>query len=432
MPFTRIISALLLLAALALAQGIGSEQFNFNKMKVNPAEMQSELNTRKDLLQALKTGNTAKVDSALHVLSYEKIPESTIDSLEILQINLIMGRYDLAVPQLANILMKKNKKVRYSFANDSLYEYLRNETRFAAHYAGGPVDVEQKARHLKVIEYMTEAMQADIKQEYKDLAGILVDLAPYYEISDKGQWIYLSNAFKDISTDSLANIICVRTEERIYAILDFHQEIDTNATKPISEKIQAFCKKYPESEYSDWLSRETRSFDSHLDDYKRYRNYYEEKLYTGGLGLELFIGNSSTFVVGIPIQISRFILTPSYISGESSITIKEDQASVRDGFDEFFITAGIDVYENKWLKFQPFAGGAESFLTVGLQGDFRFWMSKTPGEFHDATYLSLKFRYMGIYHDTKTATSDETEEVEWTEEKEWSHRFFIGIGVFFW
>jgi hypothetical protein len=432
MPFTRIISALLLLAALALAQGIGSEQFNFNKMKVNPAEMQSELNTREDLLQALKTGNTAKVDSALHVLSYEKIPESAIDSLEILQINLIMGRYDLAVPQLANILMKKNKKVRYSFANDSLYEYLRNETQFAAHYTGGPVDVEQRARHLKVIEYMTEAMQAGIKQEYKDLAGILVDLAPYYEISDKGQWIYLSNAFKDISTDSLANIICVRTEERIYAILDFHQEIDTNATKPISEKIQAFCKKYPESEYSDWLSRETRSFDSHLDDYKRYRNYYEEKLYTGGLGLELFIGSSSTFVVGIPIQISRFILTPSYINGESSITIKKDQVKARNDFDEFFVTAGIDVYENKWLKIQPFAGGWD-FFTAGLQGDFRFWMSKTPGSgFHDATYLSLKFRYMGIYHDTKTATSDETEEVEWTEEKEWSHRFFIGIGVFFW
>ena len=431
MSYTRILSAILILAAFSLAQGIGSEKVNFNKMKVNPAEMQSELNTREALLQALKTGNTTKVDSALHVLSYEKIPESAIDSLEILQINLIRGRYDLAVPQLANILMKKDKKVRYSFANDSLFHYLRNETRFAAHYTDGPVDVEQRARHLKVIEYMTEAMQAGIKQEYKDLAGILVDLAPYYEISDKGQWIYLSNAFKDISTDSLANIICVRTEKRIYAILDFHQEIDTNATKSISEKIQAFCKKYPESEYSDWLSEETRSFDSHLNDYKRYRNYYEEKLYTGGLGLELFIGNSSTFVVGVPIQISRFILTPSYINGESSITIKEDQAKVRNDFDEFFVTAGIDVYENKWLKIQPFAGGWD-FFTAGLQADFRFWMSKTPGEVHSAEYMTLKFRYMGIYHDTKTATGDETEEDELAEEKQWEHRFFVGIGVHFW
>jgi hypothetical protein len=59
-------------------------------------------------------------------------------------------------------------------------------------------------------------------------------------------------------------------------------------------------------------------------------------------------------------------------------------------------------------------------------------MSKTPGEFHGAEYMTLKFRYMGIYHDTKTATSDETEEVEWTEEKQWDHRFFVGIGVHFW
>lgn len=421
MPFTRIISALLLLAALALAQGIGSEQFNFNKMKVDPAEMQSELNTREDLLQALKTGNTAKVDSALLVLSYEKIPESAIDSLEILQINLIMGRYDLAVPQLANILMKKNKKVRYSFANDSLYNYLRNETQFAAHYTDKPVDVEQKARQLKVIEYMNEAMQAGIKQEYKDLAGILVDLAPYYEISDKGQWIYLSNAFKDISTDSLANIICVRTEERIYAILDFHQEIDTNATKPISEKIQAFCKKYPESEYSDWLSGETRNFDSHLDDYKRIRNYYTEKFYTGGLGIEVFpLGFSEgSLLFGVPVQISRLIVTPSmFVGGEFS--------------DAFFITAGIDVYENKWLKVQPFVGGYDLF-TAGMQVDFRFWMSKTPGEFNGATYMTLKLRYMGIYYAPDAATmgynpSEEKPSVE----KEWYNRFFIGIGVHFW
>ena len=432
MSCTRILSAILILAAFSLAQGIGSEKVNFNKMKVNPAEMQSELNTREALLQALKTGNTSKVDSALHVLSYEKIPESAIDSLEILQINLIMGRYDLAVPQLANILMKKNKKVRYSFANDSLYEYLRNETRFAAHYAGGPVDVEQRARHLKVIEYMTEAMQAGIKQEYKDLAGILVDLAPYYEISDKGQWIYLSNAFKDISTDSLANIISVRTEERIYAILDFHQEIDTNATKPISEKIQAFCKKYPESEYSDWLSGETRSFDSHLDDYKRYRNYYEEKLYTGGLGLEAFIGSSAALVVGIPLQYSRFILTPSYIYDNNSYRTKDGSRIEANNLDNFFVTAGFDAFENKWFKIQPFIGGYE-FFTTGLQADFRFWMSKTLGsEFHDGTYLSLKFRYMGIYYTSEKTTENAIAEDDRTKEKKWGNWFFAGIGVHFW
>ncbi len=427
MPYKRILSTLLLFAAFAFSQGIGPEQVEYNKVKVNPAEMQSELNTRADLLQALKTGNTAKVDSALLVLSYEKVPESAIDSLEILQVNLIRGRYDLAVPQFANMLMKERKKVRYSFVNDSLYHYLRNESRFAAEYTDRPAERDLEERHLKLKEYMTEAAQANIKQEYKDLAEILVDLHPYFILYDKGYWIYLKTLSENISPDSMANIIRIRSEEGV----DFHNDIDTLAATMMLIRMEAFCENYPESEYSEWLKRVSRNIEDSLKRYKEFRAYYKDKFYTGGLGLELFIGNSSTFVVGVPIQISRFILTPSYINGESSITIKEDQAKVHNDFDEFFVTAGIDVYENKWLKIQPFAGGWD-FFTAGLQADFRFWMSKTPGEFHGAEYMTLKFRYMGIYHDTKTATSDETEEVEWTEEMQWDHRFFVGIGVHFW
>ena len=427
MPYKRILSTLLLFATFAFSQGIGPEQVDYNKVKVNPAEMQSELNTRADLLQALKTGNTTKVDSALLVLSYEKVPESAIDSLEILQVNLIRGRYDLAVPQFANMLMKERKKVRYSFANDSLYHYLRNESRFAAEYTDRPAERDLEERHLKLKGYMTEAAQANIKQEYKDLASIFVDLHPYFILYDKGYWIYLGSIFEDISPDSMANIISIRSEEHV----DFHNDIDTLAATMMLIRMETFCENYPESEYSEWLKRVSRNIEDSLKRYKEFRAYYKDKFYTGGLGLELFIGNSSTFVVGVPIQISRFILTPSYINGESSITIKEDQAKVRNDFDEFFVTAGIDVYENKWLKIQPFAGGWD-FFTAGLQADFRFWMSKTPGEFHGAEYMTLKFRYMGIYHDTKTATSDKTEEVEWTEEKEWDYRFFVGIGVHFW
>ena len=427
MPYKRILSTLLLFATFAFSQGIGPEQVDYNKVKVNPAEMQSELNTRADLLQALKTGNTTKVDSALLVLSYEKVPESAIDSLEILQVNLIRGRYDLAVPQFANMLMKERKKVRYSFANDSLYHYLRNESRFAAEYTDRPAERDLEERHLKLKEYMTEAAQANIKQEYRDLAEILVDLHPYFILYDKGYWIYLKTLSENISPDSMANIIRIRSEEGV----DFHNDIDTLAATMMLIRMETFCENYPESEYSEWLKRVSRNIEDSLKRYKEFRAYYKDKFYTGGLGLELFIGNSSTFVVGVPIQISRFILTPSYINGESSITIKEDQAKVRNDFDEFFVTAGIDVYENKWLKIQPFAGGWD-FFTAGLQADFRFWMSKTPGEFHGAEYMTLKFRYMGIYHDTKTATSDETEEDELAEEKQWDHRFFVGIGVHFW
>ena len=417
MPYTRIISTLLLLAAFALAQGIGPEQVDFNKVKVNPAEMQSELNTRADLLQALKTGNTAKVDSALLVLSYEKVPESAIDSLEILQVNLIRGRYDLAVPQFANMLMKERKKVRYSFANDSLYHYLKNETRIAPRHRWHRAERDQEGRHLKLKGYMTEAAQANIKQEYKDLASIFVDLHPYFILYDKGYWIYLGSIFEDISPDSMANIIRIRSEEGV----DFHNDIDTLAATMMLIRMEAFCENYPESEYSEWLQTVSREIADTQNRYKEFRNYYKEKLYTGGLGLEFFpLGFSeSSLLLGVPVQISRLIVTPSmFVGGEFS--------------DAFFITAGIDVYENKWLKVQPFAGGYDLY-TAGIQADFRFWMSKTPGEFHGAEYMTLKFRYMGIYYAPDIATigynpSEETPSVK----KEWYNRFYFGIGVHFW
>lgn len=406
--------------------------FVFAQDKVNPAEMQGELQTRADLLQALKTGDMAKVDSALLVLSSEKIPESAIDSLEILQVNLIRGRYDLAVPQLANIFMKAGQKVRFSFANDSLFEYLRNETRFAAEYNDRPGDLDQRERLLKLKKYLTDAAQANMKQEYRDLASILVDLNPYYHFFDKEFWINLGGPSKrTLGMDSMANIVANRVESWV----DFHQEMDTVAAKPMLERMRAFCANYPESEYSAWLGEKLGDIESSQEAYKRFRNYYIDKLYTGGLGFEAFVGNSSTYVLGVPIQFSRLIITPSYIGGESSSSYRLDDGSMisDEGLDGFFVTVGFDVYENKWLKFKPFIGGIE-FYTAGLQADFRFWMSKTVGsEFHDAAYLSLKFRYMGIYHTAKTVTASEEDfEKGTSEEKEWCNKFLLGIGIHFW
>ena len=408
---------ILCFCAVVLAQEHDYDQVNFNKVKVNPAEMQSELNTRADLLQALKTGNTAKVDSALLVLSYEKVPESAIDSLEILQVNLIRGRYDLAIPQFANMLMKGREKVRYSFAYDSLFHYLRNETRFAAEYTDRPAVRDRKERHLKLKGYMTEAAQANIKQEYKDLASIFVDLHPYFILYDKEYWIYLGSIFEDISPDSMANIIRIRSEEGV----DFHNDIDTLAATMMLIRMEAFCENYPESEYSEWLQTVSRKIADTQNRYKEFRNYYKEKLYTGGLGIEFFpLGFSeSSLLLGVPVQISRLIVTPSmFVGGEFS--------------DAFFITAGIDVYENKWLKVQPFLGEYDLF-TAGMQADFRFWMSKTPGEFHSATYMTLKIRYMGIYYapDVATVGYNPSEE-EPSIEKKWYNRVYLGVGIHFW
>ena len=409
--------AILCSCAITLGQNANFDQMDYNKVKVNPTDMAEFQDARNSLWLALKNGDIEKVDAALEYLSHEEIPESALDSLELLQINLLLKRYDQAIPQFANMLMKGRKKVRYSFANDSLFHYLRNETRFAAEYTDRSAERDRKERHLKLKGYMTEAAQANIKQEYKDLASIFVDLHPYFVLYDKEYWIYLGSIFEDISPDSMANIIRIRSEEGV----DFHNDIDTLAAPMMLIRMEAFCENYPESEYSEWLQTVSRKIADTQNRYKEFRNYYKEKLYTGGLGIEFFpLGFSeSSLLLGVPVQISRLIVTPSmFVGGKFS--------------EAFFITAGIDVYENKWLKIQPFAGGYDLF-TAGIQADFRFWMSKTPGEFHSATYMTLKFRYMGIYYapDIATVGYNPSEE-EPSIEKKWYNRVYLGVGIHFW
>ena len=361
---------------------------------------------RDELWQALKNGNVAAADSALEILSQQVIPESALDSLELLQINILLKRYDLAFPQFVNMLKKSDEKVRYSFADDSLLAYLREQTHVGMKH-NRPEEDLRLDRILRINSFLENSEQADIKQEFKDLSHILQFLTPMFEIVDKKYWIYIMGMLREteISKDTIANIV----DKRVWRHLDFHSEWDTLRIDSALKETEVFCEKYPESEYSDWLKNITSKLRIEQERYKDYRieqerckdyrNYYESKLYTGGIGIEAFVGSGAGILLGAPVQISRLIVTP-YLN-------------LDDLYDDFFVTAGLDVFETKHFKFQPFLGGnGPDFITAGLQGEFRFWMSKTPGPgFRDASYLSLKLKYMAI---------------------RWSHHLFVGLGIHIW
>ena len=352
---------------------------------------------RDELWRALRNGNVAAVDSALEILSQQVIPESALDSLELLQINILLKRYDLAFPQFVNMLKKSDEKVRYSFADDSLLAYLREQTHVGMHKHNRPEEDLRLDRILRINSFLENSEQADIKQEFKDLSHILQSLTPMFEIVDKKYWIYIMGMLREteISKDTIANIV----DKRVWRHLDFHSEWDTLRIDSALKETEVFCEKYPESEYSDWLKNITSKLRIEQERYKDYRNYYESKLYTGGIGIEAFVGSGAGILLGAPVQISRLIVTP-YLN-------------LDDLYDDFFVTAGLDVFETKHFKFQPFLGGnGPDFITAGLQGEFRFWMSKTPGPgFRDASYLSLKLKYMAI---------------------RWSHHLFVGLGIHIW
>lgn len=379
---------------------------------------------RDELWRALRNGNVAAVDSALEILSQQVIPESALDSLELLQINILLKRYDLAFPQFVNMLKKSDEKVRYSFADDSLLAYLREQTHVGMHEHNRPEEDLRLDRILRINSFLENSEQADIKQEFKDLSHILQSLTPMFEIVDKKYWIYIMGMLREteISKDTIANIV----DKRVWRHLDFHSEWDTLRIDSALKETEVFCEKYPESEYSDWLKNITSKLRIEQERYKDYRNYYESKLYTGGIGIEAFVGSGAGILLGAPVQISRLIVTP-YLN-------------LDDLYDDFFVTAGLDVFETKHFKFQPFLGGnGPDFITAGLQGEFRFWMSKTPGPgFRDASYLSLKLKYMAIRSSEGSVDviSPETNSVVCvnysSDEKSWSHKFFIGLGLHIW
>ena len=81
------------------------------------------------------------------------------------------------------------------------------------------------------------------------------------------------------------------------------------------------------------------------------------------------------------------------------------------------MTLGLDLYDSKRLKFQPFVGGAfEGPVMLGSQLDFRFLMESRPGEFGVMAYLSLKARFS----------------IEWLPGNGFYSNFGLGIGAHFW
>ncbi len=394
-----------------LAQGADYEQDVFLSVKIDPVDMFDEWKARDNLLHALKEGDVAKADAALEFLSQAKVPESAIDSLELLQVNFILGRYDLAVPQFANMLMKAGKNVRYSFADDGLKEYLKKETRFAAHYRDRPGDRDHRQRVEKAESYLKSAMQANIKQEYKDLAQILIETQPFWEIYDKDcftySWDHSLNEYgisKDV--DFLANVIRVRaSSHKYYRGVD----VDTTRIERALEKMKEFCEKYPESEYFSWIKKNVVDFDEYLNGYKKFRRYYVDRLYTGGLGFEVFFDVlNQTLMFGVPIQYSRFIFTPYFY--------KSDEVGGGG-----YLSLGYDAYETKRFKVQPYLTLGSSFGS-GAQAEWRFWMESAPDtKFNVASYLSLKLRYM-LGYTLKYSTK------EWN----WCNFIFVGLGFHFW
>ena len=184
--------------------------------------------------------------------------------------------------------------------------------------------------------------------------------------------------------------------------------LDTTGLDVIISRLENFKKNYPESEFIPWVQKQLEWRTSQRKSVVRRSNYYNERLYTGGIGFEIW-GGFRSMLVGVPIQFGRVAF--DFLLG---------------GIDHyggiFLATVGVDVFETKRFKVVPFVGGKNPFV-AGAQFEYRPWILPCSAN-GIGQYVSFKFRYMAMYGKEKTEDD--------VKKKEFHNGFFLGVGMHLW
>ena len=358
---------------------------------------------RGTLLESLKNNKKDDVISIVRYIKEQAPDEFAIDNLELLQIYLLIERYDLAIDLWVEMYERCGQKVQYSFATDSLLDYL---------------DTNMNLDDSSVVEKkLKEIVLFNIDNEQKSLYEILLRMRPFYEIEnkfhvmhyqtwdhEKRKFVYeLANRYKG---DSLTNSTFGRLiyDRRVYDAFYYRAGVDPECIKKLIVSLKEFEQRFPDSKHLSWVKYEQNRFEKILEDYLEFLNYYRKKLYTGGIGIEGWYSNGA-WELGIPIQLSRFLFVP---------TVDLDEGS-------WIFIFGFDLFEMKYLKVVPFVGLLNPYV-AGMQVEFRPWLEKYPdSKFFGAAYLSIKARYMAKYG-----------ELENEGKKGVTHLFYAGLGFHFW
>ena len=362
---------------------------------------------RNALLESLKK---QKKDDVVSIAQYikERAPdEFAVDNLELIQIYLLIDRYDLALDLWIGEYEKVGRKVQYSFVRDSLLDYLDTNMNLTD---SGVVNKKLK-----------EIVLSNIDEEQRDLYKILLEMTPFYEMQNKFYAMHYKTWDREQQTlvykfadtyvrDSLANSTFGQFvfENRVYSKFYYRSGMDPECMEKLILSLKEFERNFPNSERLAWIKHERNRFEELLKDYSEFLNYHKKKLYTGGLGIEGWLTNDG-WEIGIPIQFHRFLFIPTFDSDEK----------LND--DGWILIFGFDLFEVKHLKIAPFVGLWDPYV-AGMQIEFRPWLEKYPDtKFDAAAYLSLKAKYMMKYG-----------ELAETGKKDIAHTFYVGLGFHFW
>ena len=346
------------------------------------------LDARNNLMLALEQKNIQAVDSLIEVLSKEALESYALDRYELLQINLLLERYDKALDIWFDEYANAGNLERYSFARtDTLQKYLTSLMDLT--------DSNNVKRESEKIKTRIES------QEKKDLHSLLDTLS-------KALTFY-NRFYPDIDRcdDSL---LYVRVGAKFHSG-NYEDNVNwdweaamANALKVLSD----FSTKYPSPrtvQFSDYL---IKYFKESAVTFQVVKDPVLSRRYTGCFGIEAFlnISNRPGIIFGLPLQIWRIIFIPAFqfskdYSGPSA-------------------TAGFVVFDSRHVKVFPLVNMSTG-LGFGGEIDYRFYISKESYGLFGV--WSFNFRYIGGWYETETKNSIESR---------FQNRFMLGVSGYLW
>lgn len=399
--------------------------------KLDDAKKKFLADTRDSLLASLQANDVESTMRYVKGLTDSAYGDYALDKYELLQIYFLTNQLDSAIVTLVRDYdehmyshrdgyhLSYYKKQWYSAFDDKLIDYL-----------DANMDLTKR---VFLQEQLSRIINSDVSPDCKDLADLI-----YMEFSRD----VIKNKYKACHLGKLMTNICYQEDfvnEMRYGSSD--EEFapkDTVFYDSLISKFADFQIKSTIPEFSFWIKKQ-------LDVEKENRKkavstlyskeqpkkseyvkggYYEDRLYTGGIGFEFFAGMG--FELALALQNRIFILDLGFTRDD-------------EGYGGY-ITLGFDVYETKYLKVVPFAGWRNPFV-AGLQFEYRPWISERTDEFKIGEYVTIKaklemrYGYKSMENDEKGCNG--ADECSGLVKKEKGPRklrphIFGGVGFHFW
>lgn len=323
-------------------------------------------NARVLLYNALKNENL-EPDELLQLIEPENPDDPFVTNYEKLQLYFIAQKYDLAIDHWINKYIADEPQVKhFPSAPNVLGDYLNKRMSL------------KDSNNVKVQLHLIEESKVSLDQK------ALIKIIAHFPLGFR----------------------CRRTNCRwtpIHSISILH-EPSVEAYKKSFSQLDSFKVQFPKSKYIPQVVQIKEILEQNLADNHYYLDPAQFKIYTGGIGIEVFAATDASFHAALALQYKRGIIALTGTTG-------------------FYVTWGYVLYDSRIVKFHPFigAGGTNEYgglILGGAQTDFRFGFEKgVDSKFSTQGHLALKLRYMGGYSFKKNG---------------YVNMFMIGLGAHLW